>query len=141
MIHLFRLRIISLLAFTALSTLNPAYSQLPKAALNGRVTDASHAVIQSARVVVDPGNHITTSDALGEFTITGLAPGDYTLAITSAGFTPFTKTITLSAGQSATLDAILEVGSGSEQVIVSAESGQNMVQAVNEEINSPTFVK
>ncbi len=141
MIHLFRLRIISLLAFTALSTLNPAYSQLPKAALNGRVTDASHAVIQSARVVVDPGNHITTSDALGEFTITGLAPGDYTLAITSAGFTPFTKTITLSAGQSATLDAILEVGSGSEQVIVSAESGQNMVQAVNEEINSPNILQ
>lgn len=141
MIHLFRLRILSLLAFTALSALNSAYGQSPKAALNGRVTDASHAVIQSARVVVDPGNHITISDALGEFTITGLAPGDYTLAITSAGFTPFTKTITLSAGQSTTLDAILEVGSGNEQVVVSAESEQNMVQAVNEEINSPNILQ
>ncbi|MGO9936971.1 MAG: TonB-dependent receptor [Terracidiphilus sp.] len=141
MIHLFRLRILSLLAFTILYVVSAAYGQSQKAAITGRITDASRAVIQSARVVADPGSFITTSDALGEFTITGLAPGDYTLTITSAGFKPFTKTITLAAGQSATLDAILEVGSGNEQVVVSAESGQNMVQAINQEITSPNILQ
>lgn len=117
------------------------YGQSQKASLNGHVTDASHAVIQSARVVVNPGSIVTTSNELGNFVVTGLPPGDYTITITSAGFTQRVQTVTLAAGQTATIDAVLQVSSSNEQVVVSAGSGIDLVQAVNEEITSPNILQ
>jgi TonB-dependent receptor len=140
MLHLFRLRILSLLAFTALGILSAAYSQSPKAALTGRITDASHAVVQSARVLVVPGNFVVTSNEQGMFTIPDLSPGSYTVTITSAGFAQQVRSVTLTAGQSASIDVVLQIGSNAEQVEVMAESGQNMVEAVNEEITSPNIL-
>ena len=116
------------------------YGQSQKGTLSGHVTDTSQAVIQSARVVVTPGNIIATSDALGDVVVAGLAPGSYTVTVTSVGFKPLVQTVTVAAGQTAPLNAVLQVASGSEQVVVSAESGSNMVQAINEEITSPNIV-
>ncbi len=116
-------------------------AQANKGSIRGHVTDASQAVIQSARVAVDPGNIVTTSDPLGDFVVAGLAPGSYTVTITSVGFKELVQTISVTAGQIAPLNAVLEVASGSEQVVVSAGSGQDMVQAVNEEITSPNILQ
>jgi TonB-dependent receptor len=126
-----------ILSFGAHAALN---GQSQKSTLSGHVSDASHAAIQSARVVVNPGNVVTTSNELGDFVLTGLAPGSYTVTVTSAGFRDFGKTVTLTAGQTSALDAVLQVNSSNEQVVVSAESGSNMVQAINEEITSPDIV-
>ncbi len=111
-----------------------------KASITGHVTDASQAAIQSARVVVTPGGIVTTSDALGDFLVAGLAPGSYTVTVTSVGFEPLVQTLTVAAGQTVPLNAVLQVASGSEEVVVSAGSGQNMLQAINEEITSPNIV-
>jgi len=127
-----------ILAFGAHAAL---HGQSQKATLSGHVSDASHAVIQSARVVVNPGNLVTTSNELGDFVVTGLAPGSYTVTVTSAGFSEFQKTVALSPGQTTALDAVLQVSSSNEQVVVSAESGINLVQAVNEEITSPNILQ
>ena len=115
-------------------------SQTSKGSITGHVTDASQAVIQSARVVVAPGNVITVSDSLGDFVVTGLVPGSYTVTITSVGFKELVQAVTVTAGQATPLNAVLQVASGSEQVVVTAASGQDMVQAVNEEITSPNIV-
>ncbi len=117
------------------------HSQAPRASLTGHVVDASHAVVQSARVEVTPGNLVTTTDALGNYVLTGFAPGTYTVAITSAGFADFGKQITLTAGQATTLDVTLIVNSVNERVVVEAESGKNMLQAVNQEITSPNILQ
>jgi len=114
--------------------------QAERATLSGHVTDASHAVIQNAQVVVNPGDIVRTTDALGDFVVTGLAPGNYTVSITSTGFAPLSQPVTITAGQTATLNAVMQVNSRSEQVVVSALSGHDMVQAVNEEITSPNIV-
>jgi hypothetical protein len=114
--------------------------QSQKGTLSGHVSDASQAVVQNARVVVNPGNLTTTSDSLGDFVVAGLAPGSYTVTVTSVGFKPLTQTITVAAGQTVPLNAVLQVASGAEQVVVSAGSGQNMLQAINEEITSPNIV-
>jgi len=115
-------------------------SQTSKGSLAGHVTDASQAVIQSAAVVVAPGNIVTTSDSLGNFVVAGLAPGSYTVTVTSVGFMKLEQAVTVTAGQPTPVNAILEVASGSEQVVVSAGNGEDMVQAVNEEITSPNIV-
>jgi TonB-dependent receptor len=127
---------------------SPAFSQSgqgaatgPKATISGHITDASNAAIQSARVVVAPGYHVVTSDSLGDFVVTGLVPGNYTVTVTSAGFKQLVQSVTITAGQAMTLNLVLQVAPGSEQVVVSGGSGQDMVQAVNEEITSPNIVQ
>jgi TonB-dependent receptor len=110
------------------------------ASIQGHVADASKADIQGARVVVTPGNAVVTTGESGDFMVTGLAPGKYTLTVTLAGFSPWTQTVTLAAGQTQSVDALLQVGSSSEEVVVSAGAGQNMTEAVNEEISSPNIV-
>ena len=140
MIDMFRRRSVYVLIMMAVVTHSALYGQTQNASINGNVTDASKAVIQSARVAVTPGNFVTTSDQLGDFVVIGLTPGTYTVTVTSAGFSPFTQNVTLTAGQALELPVVLQVASANEQVVVSAGSGQNMVQAVNEEINSPNIV-
>ncbi len=70
-----------------------------------------------------------TSDSLGDFVVAGLAPGSYTVTVTSVGFKTLAQTVTVAAGQTVPLNAVLQVASGAEQVVVSASSGQNMLQA------------
>jgi TonB-dependent receptor len=140
MAELFRSRVRFLLVVTAVFAHGALYGQSQKASLSGHVTDASKAVIQSARVAITPGNIVTTSDALGDFVVSGLAPGGYTVTVDSAGFKQFVTTVALTAGQTTPLDAVLDVLSNSEQVVVSAGSGQNLLQAINEEVTSPDIV-
>jgi TonB-dependent receptor len=114
--------------------------QVQKASIIGHVADPSNAAVQKARVVFDPGGVVLTSDSLGDFVVTGLAPGTYTVTVTSVGFKQLVQTVTVAAGQSAPLNLVLQVASGSEQVIVTSGRGEDMVQAVNEEITSPDIV-
>jgi len=111
-----------------------------KASISGHVGDASNAVIQSARVVVAPGNLVVTTDSLGDFVVAGLTPGNYTVTVTSAGFKQLVQSVSITAGRDMPLNLVLQVAPGSEEVIVSGGSGQDMVQAVNEEVTSPDIV-
>jgi TonB-dependent receptor len=117
-------------------------SQSQKASLTGHVTDVSQAVIRAARVVITPGNIVTTTNDSGTFAVTGLAPGTYAITITSRGFRPLTESVSVSAGQSQAVTAVLQVGSANQQVIVTARTGpeQTMVQAINEEITSANIL-
>jgi TonB-dependent receptor len=141
MLQALRLHILALTVVLAVCALPALYGQTQRASINGHVSDTTHAVIQQAQVVVTPGNLAATSDALGDFVLAGLAPGGYTVTITSTGFKSLVKTITLTAGQTATLDAVLQIVSNNEEVVVSAEGGQDQIQAVNEELTSPNIVQ
>jgi TonB-dependent receptor len=125
------------------ATVTPsALAQAAKGSISGTVVDASKAVIQEARVVVSPGNSVTTTNAEGNFTISGLAAGTYAVTITAPGFSPLTESVTLTAGQARTMTPVLQVGSATEQVVVTAGPGptQTMTQAVNEEITAANIV-
>ena len=56
--------------------------------------------------MVTPGDIVTTSDALGDFVVTGLAPGNYTVTVTSAGFKQLVQSVTLAAGQTTQLNLV-----------------------------------
>jgi TonB-dependent receptor len=137
-IHMRRMSFLSLLLMVVLT--QTALSQATKGTIAGHIADASGAVIQNGRAVTTPGNQATTSNSLGDFLVAGLAPGTYTVTVTSAGFKQLAQTVTVAAGQTAQLSVVLQVASGNEQVVVSASNGQNMLQAVNEEISSPDIV-
>jgi TonB-dependent receptor len=145
MISLFHRRIVcalTLIALSAIGSTGALFAQSPTASISGTVSDSSKAVIRGARVVVTPGGVVTITNGTGQFTVTGLAPGMYTISITSTGFRTLTESVTLSAGQAMTLSAVLQVGSANEEVVVTAQAGpqQTMAQAVNEEITSANIV-
>jgi TonB-dependent receptor len=146
MLHLFRWRMIFVWFLVAMSAQSALMGQSQKAttsqgaSLTGHVTDASLAVIQGARVLIVPGNIVVTSNEQGGFMVSGLASGSYTVTISAAGFTQQVKTVSIATGKSATVDAVLQVGSNVEQVEVTAEGAQTMAQAVNEEITSPNIL-
>src|SRR5262250_2339368 len=76
-----------------------AYAQTAKSSIQGRVTDASGAVLQGASVTLQPGGEHTVSGNEGQFVVTGLTPGAYTLNVDFVGFEPFKKGVEMSAGQ------------------------------------------
>jgi hypothetical protein len=115
--------------------------QSTKGIVTGRIADATGAVIRGAFVQLSPSGLSTTSDGLGEFVFPAVAPGTYTLSASSVGFSVFTKSVTVIAGQTLRADLSLTVASGNDQVVVSAESGHDEVQAINQEINSPNILQ
>jgi TonB-dependent receptor len=115
--------------------------QSTKGTITGRVTDTTGAVIQHASIQLTPSDLSAVSDSLGEFVLPGVPAGSYTLKVTSVGFTDTSKSVTVAGGQTVHLDLPMTVASGSDQVVVTAESGQDMVQAINEEITAPNILQ
>ncbi len=118
-----------------------ALSQSTRGAIAGSVTDASGAVIQKASIQLLPSGLSTTSDALGQYLFADVPAGTYVLKVTSIGFAGATQNVTVAAGQTLRANVTLTVASGNEEVVVSAQSGQNEVQAINEEITSPDILQ
>jgi TonB-dependent receptor len=116
-------------------------SQSTKGTVEGRVIDAAGAVIQNANVDLAPAGLTTVSDRLGEFIFSNVAPGQYTLNVHSVGFQAASKAVSVATGQTLHVDVSLAVTRGSENVVVSAETGLNEVQAINEEMISPNIVQ
>jgi TonB-dependent receptor len=106
----------------------------------GTATDADHDVLPSAPVKLDPGNISVATNGQGEFTITNVAPGNYTLTVSYIGFSPFTTSVTVTAGQAAKVDAVLAVATQNEQVVVTAGRSYGEAEAVNETRASDTLV-
>jgi TonB-dependent receptor len=98
-------------------------------------------VVQNANVNLAPGGLTTVSNGLGEFIFPNVAAGSYTLNVHSVGFQTTSKEISITAGQTLHVDISLSVTRGSENVVVSAETGLNEVQAINEEMLSPNIVQ
>ena len=74
-----------------------AFAQQRRGAITGRVSDKEHAILQGARIVVQPGGKTAVSDSQGQFTIPDVAPGHYTLTISYVGFEPFSSDIAVTA--------------------------------------------
>src|SRR5579862_8475896 len=91
--------------------LRPAGAQERRGIITGLVTDSAHAILQGASVELQPLGKRTVSDTTGQFSITDIPPGNYTLTISFVGMAPYSKPITVSAGQATRLDTEMEVAS------------------------------
>ena len=100
-------------------------AQVESGKVVGTVKDASGAIVPSATVTVTETQtnvvRKTTTDSQGEFVATELKPGTYTVAVEREGFkTAMQTAFKLDVNQVVRVDFALEVGSVSEQVIVTA---------------------
>jgi TonB-dependent receptor len=107
------------------------FSQSTRGTLTVRVTDAAGAVLQGAQIQLIQSSASFVSDKQGELIIPNLAPGSYELKITFVGFAPVTKTVTILSGQPSRLDAVLQVASASQDIVVTATDVHGDAEAIN----------
>ncbi|HEU4433574.1 MAG TPA: TonB-dependent receptor [Pyrinomonadaceae bacterium] len=101
------------------------------ATVTGLVTDSTGAVVKGATVVISNDQtkqerSVQTNDD-GQFVLTPLIPGTYTLTVEQASFKKHVEAgLTLNAKDRRSLNIVLEVGNVSESVTVTSET--NVVQ-------------
>src|SRR6266705_1991383 len=95
-----------------------ASAQTGKGVISGRIADSGGAVLQGARVESQPGGAAAVTNQQGEFTISNLAAGEYTVTVNYVGFAPFSTKVTVTAGQAVRVDASLMVASKNEEIMV-----------------------
>ncbi len=126
------------------------------AAITGQVTDSTGGIIQNAAVVVT--NKDTNAERRsqtnedGNYVVTALAPGTYTISIEQPNFKRYLLTITLNAKDRRPVDIVLEPGSPSEVVTITDEppliqespTGQGLIsgtQVLELPLNNRNFLK
>ena len=128
----FEFRIV--LLFVALWTFaigNTALAQSDTSSLSGTVTDTSGAVVPGAGIMVQNAATRTeargTSNESGNFTITNLVPGSYTVRVEAAGFqTTSLGGVQIDPNIGRRIDVTMKVGETSTSVTV--EASANTVQ-------------
>jgi len=112
-----------------------AWSQATTGSISGHVTDPAGSVLQGAQIAVhdvDTGIVTTaTTDQSGEFTLTALPPGHYTIDVGAAGFATATvPAFELSIDQKARFDIPMKVGAVSSSMVVTGSAPILQTQGV-----------
>ncbi len=107
----------------------------------GLVKDAEGGVLPGARIVLQPKNRSTSSNAQGEFAVPDLPANSYTVTVSYVGFVPYTTTVVVNAGQVSHLDAVLQVSAQGETVTVQAGRERGEVEAINVERTADNIVQ
>ena len=100
-------------------------------AIAGTVTDSSGAVLKGAQEALAAVGITAVSDEQGRFLIPNLPPGPYTLTVTYVGFSSLTKTIDVTAGQTANFAATLQVAGVRDTEMVTAPRLTGEAEALN----------
>jgi Carboxypeptidase regulatory-like domain/TonB dependent receptor len=93
--------------------------------IKGSVNDQSGAAIPGATVTVTGQGVVKTfgTNEIGQYTISGLPPGKYTVRLTSHGFSPVERAgIEVQPGKTLILDAQLTIATGKQEVTVAADA-------------------
>ena len=102
----------------------PAAAQGFRATITGRVTDQSGAAVANAKItatnVGTNESRTVQSSETADYTLAQLAPGEYTLLTEMTGFKKTAQHVTLETGQQLRIDVVLEVGSVTERVEITA---------------------
>lgn len=97
--------------------------------LSGQVVDSLGAIVVGASVTVVPASgaeKTATTNARGEYTVSGLAPGKYAVRVAAPKFEVYENTeVEITPGQKTELIATMTVGGVAEQVEVDSSSGVN----------------
>jgi hypothetical protein len=130
------LTLLLLLGAASFSTM--AIAQITSARLTGAITDATGALVPQVRITVhNVATNLTQkadSSANGTYAFNALPPGQYTLTTAKDGFaTHIEKNVTLTVGQSATLDITLKTGGAEDTVTVTG--GAELINTTTAEIS------
>ena len=96
--------------------------------ITGTVTDPTGAGIPNAAVKIVSAStgavRNTNASGIGEYTVTNLLPGDYTVTASATGFNPAEQRVTLTVGAKVGQNFQLQVGSATTVVEVNAQPAQ-----------------
>ena len=137
--YLFRSLLVVLLLATLFSSHLPA--QTATGAIAGSVQDPAGKVLESAQVIIQPAGRQAATDNQGQFKIANVPEGTYTLIISYVGFAPYSTTVSVQPGQTASVTAALKVSSAADSVMVTAGRLQGDAEAVNVERMSANIVQ
>ena len=121
--------------------LTPAMGQEHSGTIAGTAKDSGGLSLQGALVQLAPLGKQAATDGQGQFRITDVAPGDYTVTVSYVGFARFTQSIKVAGGQTVNVDAVVQVASVSDQVLVTAERLQGEAEAINIERTAENIVQ
>ena len=116
---------VAMILVTLSFALPVAFAQSEKGAISGIVTDATGAVVSGATVTaVDVGTNATRTiqtDASGNYTISNLTPGTYSVKASASGFGEIVQKAQVAPGGRVTLDVQLKTAGTETTVEVSAQ--------------------
>ena len=120
-------RVCFLCVVLAVLLARPAFSQDPRGAINGRITDSSGAampgVTVTAKNVATNGTSTTVTNGDGDYSILYLTPGLYSVTAELSGFKKLVRDgIEVRIGDRLNVDLRLDVGRMEETVSVTAEA-------------------
>jgi TonB-dependent receptor len=125
----------------SLSLNSPLFAQSGKGTISGSVTDSGNSALPGALVNLLPLGRKVVTDDHGQFRITEVPAGDYTLSVSYVGLAVANVPVTVQAGQEVTANAALQVASQNDQVVVTAERLQGEAEAINIERTSDEIVQ
>ena len=106
-----------------------AFAQSDRGNITGTITDPANAVVPNASITatnLESGSQSkTVTSATGVYTLSSLPPGNYEMTVEVAGFKKFTQTgILVQVAQNLGVDIVLQVGSATESITISAQASQ-----------------
>jgi hypothetical protein len=130
------------IAMSAISLLwgTLAWGQQAAGTVEGHVTDEQHHALQGARVELQPLGLKTVTDGQGQFNISGVAPGAYTVIVTYIGLAPFSAPVSVVSSQVTAADASLSIPKVSEEVVVHGERQQGELASLNRQRAADTII-
>ncbi len=109
----------------------PAMSGQGRSAITGRVADSSGAVLQGARVELQPRGIVAATNSWGEFTFTNVPPGAYTVTISYVGFETVSQAVSVGTNPLEPMNVLLKVRSKNEEIVVEAPRVHGEAEAIN----------
>lgn len=107
--------------------------------LSGTVTDAqSGDPLPGANVVIEDLSRGAAVDSDGNYEITDIPSGTYQVSASFIGYNQMVKSVTISAGESVTLDFALKSGVALDEVVVTAlgqETSEASISFASQEVN------
>jgi len=136
-LRLFHLALLS----TAILCSSIVSAQDARGAITGKVTDASQGVLAGARIELQPSGKSAVSDSNGEFSISGLSPGKYSLTVSNPGFALYSAEVTVAVERPLRVDPVLQIGTKNEVVNVTGEREGGEVEALTIERTADNIVQ
>lgn len=118
-----------------------AQSTAGHGSLAGTVADEGGGEVPGARVTLAPGGASAVTDGQGDFMVTNLDPGTYTVTVSALGFAQYTHGVVVSPGAMAEEHAVLKVSANVQNVKVYAGREKGEVEAMNEQQSADNILE